>query len=145
MASNAAATKAATKTATQKAVAVQLAKPIKFGGRTIVVDENLSPLIATELEKQGYGVKTFNKGTLDADIIKWAKENNGAVLTNNIKDFKGQGIMTIEVPTQLTPKSKVPTIIDRINVINNIMESNGSGVYSQRANINLEKDAAVQH
>jgi hypothetical protein len=41
----------------------------KFGGKTIIIDENLSPVVATKLSKQGYNIKTFEKGTTDADIL----------------------------------------------------------------------------
>jgi RHS repeat-associated protein len=117
----------------------------KFGGRTIIVDENLSPTIAVKLKDAGYNVKIFNKGTTDADIISWAKMNNGAVLTNNIKDFKNKGVMTLEVPVSLTSKNNVQSVVDRVNVINRNIEMHGTGTYNSNSNVNLEKDAAVQH
>jgi predicted nuclease of predicted toxin-antitoxin system len=115
-----------------------------FGGKTIIVDENLSPKIASELASQGYNIKTFSKGTLDPDIIKWAKSNNAAVMTNNIKDFKGKGIMTIEVPIELTSASKVPAVVNAVNTINRNIQSHGTGVYNANSNINLVKDAGAR-
>jgi RHS repeat-associated protein len=117
----------------------------KFGGKTIIVDENLSPTIATKLKEQGYNVKTFAKGTTDADILDWAKKNNGAVLTNNIKDFKNRGVMTIEVPVSMTSKNNADKVINGINTLNRNIESHGNGVYNNNSTLNLEKDAQVVH
>ena len=44
----------------------------KLGGRTLIVDENLSPQLANQLKERGFNVKTFPKGTLDIDIITYA-------------------------------------------------------------------------
>jgi RHS repeat-associated protein len=117
----------------------------KLGGRTIIVDENLSPTIATKLTAEGYNVKTFAKGTTDADILDWAKKNNGAVLTNNIKDFKNRGVMTIEVPVSMTSKSNADKVVNGVNILNRNIESHGSGVYNNNSTLNLEKDAQVVH
>ena len=124
---------------------VSTAQGTKFGGRPIIVDENLSPSIAMKLKDAGYTVKTFAKGTSDQDIISWAKANNGAVLTNNIKDFKNKGVLTLEVPVSLTSKNQVQTVVNRIEVLHRNMESHGNNVYNSNSNVNLEKDAAVQH
>jgi RHS repeat-associated protein len=87
----------------------------KFGGRIIIVDENLSPKIASQLTNQGYNVKTFARGTLDPDIIKYAQANNSIVVTNNIKHFKNQGITTMKVTTNMKKASEINNVVKSIN------------------------------
>jgi predicted nuclease of predicted toxin-antitoxin system len=76
-------------------------------GWAIIVDENLSPEIAKQLQANGYNTKVFPRGTLDADIIKSATQNNDIVLTNNIKDFKNKGITTFKVTENMKRKSEI--------------------------------------
>ncbi len=96
----------------------------KLGGRSIIVDENLSPQLATDLKSAGYNVKTFAKGTTDDDIIKYASENNSIVLTNNIKDFKGKGITTFKVTENMKKKTEVGNVIKYIENVNKKAGSN---------------------
>ncbi|MCP4712553.1 MAG: RHS repeat-associated core domain-containing protein, partial [Planctomycetes bacterium] len=70
---------------------------ISFKQRTLIVDENLSPTLATKLRNQGYNVKVFPKGTKDPDMIEDASDNNAIAVTNNIEDFKKRGITPMEV------------------------------------------------
>ena len=82
----------------------------------IIVDENLSPLIATKLKDAGYTIKTFEAGVgiTDDVIIQYAKKNNAVVLTNNIKDFKGKGINTISVSSKLQTKANVDRVVEGV-------------------------------
>lgn len=98
----------------------------KLGGRSIIVDENLSPKLVTELQTKGYNVKTFPKGTLDADIITYADKNNAIVLTNNIKDFKGWGITTFKITENMKKASEVPKVVKAIEKINTQAETKPS-------------------
>jgi RHS repeat-associated protein len=66
-------------------------------GRQLIVDENISPSVIRPLEEAGFNIKSFPKGTKDADIINYAKEGNSIVLTNNIKDFRKSGVTAIKV------------------------------------------------
>ena len=91
----------------------------KLCGRTIVVDENLSPTLVTELGKKGYNVKIFPKGTLDADIIAYADANKAIVLTNNIRDFNKWGITTFNVSEKMKLTSNVQNVVNKIENINN--------------------------
>ncbi|PUZ27700.1 RHS repeat-associated core domain-containing protein [Chitinophaga costaii] len=43
-------------------------------GREVIVDENLSPSIVKDLEKDGFNVKSLPKSTSDEDIIAYAKK-----------------------------------------------------------------------
>lgn len=95
-------------------IQMQSSKVSTLKSREIIVDENLSPLIATKLKDAGYIIKTFEKGVLDDAIIKYAKENNAVVLTNNIKDFKGKGLNTISVSEKLKTKANVDKVVEGV-------------------------------
>lgn len=82
--------------------------------REIIIDENLSPKIATQLKEAGYTVKVFEKGTLDSEIIQYAKDNKAIVVTQNIKDFKNQGINTMKASATQTRTDKVDEVVNAI-------------------------------
>jgi len=110
----------------------------KLNGRTLIVDENLSPKLATELQSKGYNVKTFSKGTLDPEIINYAKQNNAIVLTNNIKDFKNQGITTMKVTEKMKKASEVGNVVKAIENIS-IKASTDAGLIKSGSNLNLSQ------
>ncbi len=89
----------------------------KLDGRSIIVDENLSPQLVNELKSSGFNVKTFEKATLDADIIKYAQENNSIVLTNNIKDFRGK-VTTFKVSENMKRKTETGKVVQAIENVN---------------------------
>lgn len=98
-----------------------------MGGRPIIVDENLSPQLATDLKAAGYNVKTFAKGTLDADIITYADKFKAIVLTNNIKDFKGWStITTFKVTENMKFASQKANVMKAIENVNTKAASNPS-------------------
>ncbi len=97
---------------------VVLANWKKLGGRTLIIDEQLSPGLEKNLKLQGYVTKIFAKGTLDNDIIKYAKANNAIVLTNNIKHFKNQGITTIGVTNIMRESKNTQMITNALNNLN---------------------------
>ena len=111
-------------------------KSLKFSERELIIDENLSPSLVTKLQEAGYNVKMLNKGTLDPEIIKYAKDNNAIVVTNNIKDFKNQGITTMEVKASLATRESVDTVVNKINNVNGI-EKEYPNYFSPEANIPL--------
>jgi hypothetical protein len=111
----------------------------KLGGRTIVVDENLSPTIATELKNQGYNVKTFPKGTVDADILTYAEKNNAIVLTNNIKDFNKWGITTMKVSENMKKTSEIGKVVQAIENLN-IKSQKDPGVIEKGKNVSLAEN-----
>ena len=111
----------------------------RLGGRELIVDENLSPRISQGLKEQGFNVKVFDKGTLDPSIIKHAQKNGSIVLTNNIKDFKKQGITTIKVSERLKHGSNVNELINRIKSIDAKSTTNPSMITPGR-NISAAAD-----
>jgi hypothetical protein len=99
-------------------VAAKAAKPAHLFERTMIIDENLSPQLVKELEARGFKTKTFPKGTPDAEIIKWAQENNAAVLTENASDFMGkEGILVIEVDASLKPNTLTHVLGGRLEAL----------------------------
>ena len=91
----------------------------KLGGRMIIVDENISPTVQIALEKEGFVTKTLPKGTPDSEIISLAKQKDALVMTNNIRDFKNQGITTIEISKQLQNASQTQNVVQKlINLAN---------------------------
>ncbi|WP_225860265.1 DUF5615 family PIN-like protein [Chitinophaga sp. MD30] len=73
----------------------------RLRGRELIVDDNLSPKLMRPLEEAGFSVKRFPKVTLDEDIIKYAQQGNSIILTNNIKDFRGNnGVTAIKVTSK---------------------------------------------
>ncbi|HEY1054290.1 MAG TPA: DUF5615 family PIN-like protein [Emticicia sp.] len=80
--------------------------------RQIIVDENLSPSLLDELASAGFETKSFEKGTLDASIIEYAKQNDAIVLTNNVKDFIKKGIPVIKVSENM--KKDVSKIVEKM-------------------------------
>lgn len=85
----------------------------------IIVDENISPTVQIALEKEGFVTKTLPKGTPDSEIISLAKQKDALVMTNNIRDFKNQGITTIEISKQLQNASQTQNVVQKlINLAN---------------------------
>jgi RHS repeat-associated protein len=111
----------------------------KLGGRSIIVDENLSPRLVTELKNAGYKVKTFKHGTLDPDIITYAERNNSIVLTNNIKDFNKWGITTFKVSENMKRLSEVNNVVKAIENVNIKAQTNQS-VIAPGKNVSLAEN-----
>ena len=97
---------------------------IKLEGRTLIIDENLSKNIASELQNLGYNVKLFPKGTVDTDILTYAKNNNAIVVTNNIKDFNNRGVTTFKVSENMKKASEVNNVVQAIQNVNKKAISN---------------------
>lgn len=93
-------------------------------GRELIVDENISPRVIQPLEEAGFSIKSFPKGTQDADIINYAKQGNSIVLTNNIKDFRNSGVTAIKV----TPKQQqnYSTIVPLMKTLDTKVQANPS-------------------
>ena len=104
--------------------------------RELIIDENLSPKIASKLKEEGYTVKIFEKGTLDDEIITYARENKAVVVTNNIKDFKNMDITTIEVKTG----ERVDNIVKGIKNIDAYESEAGQGMFGENARIKLDNE-----
>lgn len=102
----------------------------KLGGRSLIVDENLSPKLVDELTRRGYKVTTFKSGTQDPEIIEFAQKNNAIVVTNNIKDFNTQGITTFKVSENLKKQSEVNTVVGAIDNIGSKAATNPGTVAS---------------
>jgi RHS repeat-associated protein len=111
----------------------------RLAGRTIVVDENLSPKIAAALQGQGYNVKTFPKGTLDADIITYADKTGAIVLTNNLKDFNKWGITTFKVSENMKFTKEAGTVVNAINNVAAKAQSN-PGLIERGKNVSLAEN-----
>jgi len=111
----------------------------KLGGRALVVDENLSPQLITQLQERGYNVKAFPKGTLDADIITYANAKNAIVMTNNIKDFNKWGITTFKVSENMKTTEQIPNVIRAVENVSNKAGSNPS-VIAPGKNISLAEN-----
>jgi RHS repeat-associated protein len=111
----------------------------KLGGRSIIVDENLSPRLVTELQNKGYNVKTFEKGTSDADIITYAEKNNAIVLTNNLKDFNKKGLTTFKVSENMKKSSEVGNVVKAIENVNVKANSNNK-VIAPGTNVSLAEN-----
>lgn len=105
---------------------MELKLPIKINSpkistikdRIVIVDENLSPTLVGKLKSKGYKVVRFADGTLDDAIIQYARENKAFVVTNNIKDFRKQGINTIKISENLKRKENVDKVVDGIEKAN---------------------------
>ena len=87
----------------------------KFGGKTVIVDENLSPLLSEGLRAAGYNVKIFDKGTQDDEIIDWAKSNEAIVITNNEKDFLKKGVTILKVSENMKRQTAVGNVVKAVN------------------------------
>lgn len=111
----------------------------KLGGRTIIVDENLSPTIAEKLRANGYKVKVFEKGTGDVDILTYAEKNKAIVLTNNIKDFNKWGITTFKVSENMKKASEADNVVKAIDNINTKTKSNAETI-SAGKNVSLAEN-----
>lgn len=83
-------------------------------GRSIIVDENLSPKLLDALKSNGYNAIRYPKGTLDADIMTMAEKNNSIVLTNNVKDFRGF-VTIFSVSENMKAASAIPSVLQAIN------------------------------
>ena len=95
-----------------------------LNGRELIIDENISPKIIKPLDEAGFSVKTFPKGTPDVQIIKYAKQGNSIVLTNNIADFRNAGITAIKVTANQQKKNNL--IVSQLKNLSNVMKSNPS-------------------
>jgi RHS repeat-associated protein len=112
---------------------------LKLAGRSIIVDENLSPKLVSELQANGYNVKTFAKGTLDADIITYAEKNNAIVLTNNIKDFNNRGITTFKVSENMKKVSEIGNVVKSVENVN-IKASTDPCIIEKGKNVSLAEN-----
>jgi RHS repeat-associated protein len=90
---------------------------LPFGGRAVLVDEDLSPTLATMLRRRGIPATAVPRGLKDEVIIAWAAQDNAIVLTNNAKDFVRQGVSVIEVRTGLAARTgRVEAVRQIINL-----------------------------
>lgn len=87
-----------------------------LGGRQLIIEENLSPTLIKPRQEARFNVKVFSNQTNDEDIIKYAKQVNSIVLTNNIKDFLKQGITTLKVSERLKAKDQMQNLIKSIKI-----------------------------
>ena len=92
--------------------------------REVIIDENLSPSLAKPLEELGFSVKIFPKRTPEPDIIAYAKTRNSIVLTNNISDFKNQGVTAINVTANQEKNNNL--IIQQLKVLSDKISNNAS-------------------
>ncbi len=104
-------------------------------GRLLIIDENLSPRLGKMLENEGFKVKIFPKGTLDADIIVEANKKNAIVITNNIKDFKGWGT-TVNVTENMRKADNLSSFVDVVKKLDKASQANPSLIQGNK-NISL--------
>jgi hypothetical protein len=103
---------------------LSVVRETKFNERPLIIDENLSPQLATELVGKGFNVITVAKGTPDEVIIDYAKINNAIVVTNNDKDFVNKGVTVFKVSENLKPKTKIGNVVKAIENVNDKSKSN---------------------
>jgi len=118
-------------------------RDLPFGGRTVMVDENLSPTLADLLRKQGIDAIPVARNLKDEAIIEMALRDNSIILTNNAKDFVGKGVSVIDVKTALSSKSaRVEVARQVINLgerarVNSSFLAPGKGQGSTRRKTNV--------
>ena len=63
----------------------------KFGGRTIIVNENMSPALVDDLRAEGFSAERFPNATPDLVIGADARANDKIILTADVysADFAG--------------------------------------------------------
>lgn len=107
--------------------------------KLFIIDEQLSPTVATGLTRAGYKTKVFPKGTDDSHMLNFARQNNAVIVTKNIRHFKNRGVTTMEVSATLANTMAVPNLL---SVILSVIKSDRQqyGYYSLCVNIDLAKE-----
>lgn len=63
-----------------------------MGEWRFLVDENLEPQVAYELEKRGFEAESIRdsigKGVDDSAVLKYARQNDAIILTSDVTDFR---------------------------------------------------------
>ncbi len=84
---------------------------LRFEGRTVLVDENLSPTLVPILRSQGFNAERVVLEEADAIIAKQAARDGSIVLTNNLRDiekvsgFKRDELVVIGVESGLSSRA----------------------------------------
>jgi len=100
----------------------------KFNGRPLIVDENLSPSLATALADKGFNVIIIAKGTSDEIIKDYAKQNNAILLTNNEKDFLKYGITILKASENMKKTTEISNVVHYLEQVNKDAQTNPSKI-----------------
>jgi RHS repeat-associated protein len=98
-----------------------------FGGRTIYVDENLSPTLVDMLGANGFNAKMITKGEQDAVFSRQIIKGNGILLTANSSDIgtaSGFKSGTTIINIQKNALTSKPNRVNLIRKIINLAERN---------------------
>jgi RHS repeat-associated protein len=91
-----------------------------FGGRTIYVDENLSPSLVDMLKASGFNAKLIAKGSQDAVFSREIIKENGILVTNNISDI-GSASGFAKGTTVIGVTGQLPSRAARIQLVKSIL------------------------
>lgn len=92
----------------------------------LLLDEQLSPTIAEQLQRRGHDVVSVAseglRGYDDAAVLNWASSHRRGVVTNNIRDFRPLHAATLSAATRhygiiLLASSKFSFRLDALGVI----------------------------
>jgi predicted nuclease of predicted toxin-antitoxin system len=97
----------------------------------LLLDEQLSPKIAEQLQRHGHDVLSVAeaglRGQEDAALLSWASSQERAVVTNNIRDFRPLHANYLSASTThygiiLLPSSKFSLRVESLGEVVNALE-----------------------